>query len=145
MINMVSNRRMSFVTFYLENDEYGLDISQVLSIIDKPEIVKIPRSPDFIEGLINIRGEVLTVVNLRKKFKLPNAECEHIIIMKFKEKKFGVLVDKVSQTIHVEEKNLKKHLINGKIKNQYLDKVIIFEKKVIPILNLEKILPQFKT
>ncbi len=139
MIVMNKNQKITFVTFNLEDDEYGLDISQISAIIKKPKIVKIPKSPDFVEGLINVRGEVLTVISLRKKLNFPEADGEHIIVMNLGEKKFGMLVDRVNQMIHVEKKNLKTSSLSGKIKNQYLDRVAVVNKKIIIVLNPHKI------
>jgi purine-binding chemotaxis protein CheW len=63
-----------YLTFLLANEEYGLEILVVREIIGVMDITKVPQTPDFVEGVINLRGKVIPVIDLRVKFGLPRAE-----------------------------------------------------------------------
>ncbi len=63
-----------YLTFMLDNEEYGLEILKVREIIGMMDITKVPQTPDFVEGVINLRGKVIPVVDLRTKFGLSRAE-----------------------------------------------------------------------
>lgn len=65
---------MQLVIFSLGNEEYGVDIMQVKEIVTYKEPVKVPNTPKFVEGIINLRGEIIPIVNLKKRFNIPGEE-----------------------------------------------------------------------
>jgi len=74
-----------FVTFFMGNEIYGIDIYNTQEIIRVPEITPIPNSLDYVEGIINLRGDIIPVINLEKKFHIANPEeKKEIIIIKAK-------------------------------------------------------------
>jgi len=96
------------VTFRLGTEEFGIDIMMVQEIIRIPPITRVPQAPYYVEGVINLRGNVISVVNLRARFGLPNghfgAEEEsqnRIIVVKGKEREFGIRVDSVSEVLQL--------------------------------------------
>lgn len=91
------------VTFNL-GEEYGVPIRQVQEIVRVEGITRVPNSPSYMEGVINLRGRVLPVLNLRKRLKLPDAEIgkeARIVVTEVGNKVIGLLVDAVSQVIKV--------------------------------------------
>lgn len=97
------------VVFKLDKEEYGLDIIKVNGIEKYQEVVKVPNAPEYVEGMINLRGEVLPIVSLRKKFNLPNREIDdetRIIVVMTNEIKVGLLCDSVSEILNIEEEQI---------------------------------------
>jgi purine-binding chemotaxis protein CheW len=98
-----------FVIFSINNENFGVEIVQVKEIIKPMEIFKVPDTPAYIEGLINLRGKVHTVFNLRKKFHLPDKELDDntkIIIVNVNELMVGFIVDEVMEIIRVEDADI---------------------------------------
>jgi len=102
-----------YLTFKLASEEYGIALLKVKEIIGMMPLTKVPRTPDFIRGVINLRGTVIPVVELRRKFGMetvPDTEetCIIVVEMKTKEKKFamGILVDSVSEVLDIAGENI---------------------------------------
>ena len=92
------------VSFRLANEEYGVDIMRVQEIILVGQITCMPEVPDYICGLINLRGHVIPIVDLRRRFRLPVAENdEHtrIIVVNVKNQTIGIVVDAVNEVLRV--------------------------------------------
>src|SRR5262245_38497373 len=91
-------------TFQLGDEEYGVDVRVVQEIIRVGEITQVPRAPDFIKGVINLRGRIIPVVDLKRKLSLgfvePRRETR-IVVVKLKERLVGLLVDGASQVLKV--------------------------------------------
>ena len=98
------------ITFILGEEKYGLDILKVRELISFPEgLTRIPGMPDFIIGMFNLRGLVIPVMDLRKKFKMSSEERHEfsvIIIVEIDNKNIGLTVDSVSDVIFVKEDNI---------------------------------------
>ena len=98
------------ITFILGEEKYGLDILKVRELISFPEgLTHIPGMPDFIIGMFNLRGLVIPVMDLRKKFKMSSEERHEfsvIIIVEVDNKNIGLTVDSVSDVIFVKEENI---------------------------------------
>lgn len=92
------------VVFELANEHYGVEISTVESIIKMQEITRIPHSPSFVEGITNLRGLVLPVIDLRKRFGLEAQEISRdsrIMVVALGTMKVGMIVDAVSEVLRV--------------------------------------------
>jgi purine-binding chemotaxis protein CheW len=91
------------VVFKLGDEDYGIEIGQVREIIRKREITPMPRQPPYVEGVINVRGTIIPVVNLKKRFGLPldASKHPHTIIVESGDALIGMLVDAVSEVIRV--------------------------------------------
>ena len=97
------------VTFSLGSEEFGVDIMKVQEIIRIPPITRVPKAPDFIEGVINLRGNVIPVVNLRVRFGMPPGEetdLSRIIVLQIDNKIFGVRVDGVTEVMRLSEESI---------------------------------------
>ncbi len=94
------------VVFNLANEDYGVDIAAVDGIVKMQPITAVPRAPNFIEGITNLRGEVLPVIDLRKRFGLPPGETSketRIVNVEMDGIKVGMVVDAVSEVLRVPE------------------------------------------
>ncbi len=97
------------VVFTLANEDYGLDISAVESIIKLQPITAVPRASAFIEGITNLRGAVLPVVDLRKRFGMPaeeNTKDNRIVVVEVGSTTIGMIVDTVTEVLRVPRKNI---------------------------------------
>jgi purine-binding chemotaxis protein CheW len=93
-----------FLTFFLASEEYGLEILKVQEIIGLMPITRVPRTPPFVRGVINLRGKVISVVDLRLKFGMPEKEATSetcIIVVQSAGMEMGVMVDKVSEVLAI--------------------------------------------
>ena len=91
-------------TFFLASEEYGVDVRVVQEIIRVSEITQVPRAPDFIKGVINLRGRIIPVIDLKRKLGLGDVEPtrqSRIVVVKIKERLLGLLVDGASQVLKV--------------------------------------------
>lgn len=132
------------VIFGVNNQDFGVDINQV-NIIERPmEIFKIPNTPDYIAGLINLRGKVHTVFDLRKRFGLePKAfdESTKFIIANLNSSVIGFIVDEVKEIIHIEEENIENtpSILEG-LDRKFISGIAKSGDKVIMLLDLEETL-----
>ncbi|KPL71117.1 chemotaxis protein CheW [Leptolinea tardivitalis] len=97
------------VVFELADEHYGVDISTVESIIKMQEITRIPHSPSFVEGITNLRGLVLPVIDLRKRFGLEPVETSRdsrIMVVALGTVKVGMIVDAVSEVLRVPSESI---------------------------------------
>jgi purine-binding chemotaxis protein CheW len=95
---------LQLVTFGLGSEEYAVDILKVREINRPREITKIPNAPPYLDGVINLRGRVIPVINLRKNFSLPHRENDgrtRIMIMDMQGLTIGVVVDYVSEVLRI--------------------------------------------
>jgi purine-binding chemotaxis protein CheW len=91
-------------TFFLGREEYGVDVKLVQEIIRVSEITQVPRAPEFLKGVINLRGRIIPVVDLKRKLELGEVEvgrASRIVVVKIKERLIGLLVDGASQVLKV--------------------------------------------
>lgn len=97
------------VSFTLGDVEYGIDILLVHEILRIPEITRLPNAPSFIRGVINLRGNVIPVVDVRERFgfsKVETNDLSRIIVIETDGRLVGLFVDNVSQVIRISEKNI---------------------------------------
>lgn len=94
------------VIFELSKEQFGVEISTVESIIKMQTITKVPHAPVFIEGVTNLRGKVLPVIDLRKRFGMPQREItkdSRIVVVSIGETEMGMVVDGVSEVLTVSD------------------------------------------
>ena len=97
---------IQLVTFRIGEEEFGVDIVAVKEIIRLMQITMVPRAPEFIEGVINLRGKVIPVVNMRKRFnkgQVTPDSSTRIVVMELDQKIVGFLVDGVSEVLRIPE------------------------------------------
>ncbi len=132
------------VTFYLADEEYGVDVRLVQEIIRVAEITQIPRAPEFIKGVINLRGRIIPVVDLKRKLNLGDVEHTRqarIVVVKIKDRLLGLLVDGASQVLKVPVSTIEpapEEVVE--IDANYIRGVAKLEKRLIILVDLQKIL-----
>lgn len=132
------------VVFKLAEEDYGVNIEQVHTVEKVMPITRVPRAPHFVEGVINLRGEVVPVISLRKRLGLPEKpidESTHIVVVLVDGQMTGMLVDEISQvlTLPVDSIQPAEQVIGG-IKTGYLQGVGKWDDKLIVMMDLKRVL-----
>lgn len=136
-----------YVIFKLCKEEFGIDIMNVREIVQYQESVKVPNSPNFVEGIINYRGKVIPIVCLKKKFGMESSIKDantRIIVINLNDKQIGFLVDEASQTVRIDESNidLTPDIITG-VERKYITGVGKVGDRLIILIDLEKVLTDY--
>lgn len=129
-----------FLTFYLEDEIYGVNIFEVKEIIAMMNTTAVPKTPPYIKGVMNLRGNIIPVIDMRIKFDMPEKEPEMytaIVIINIEGKNIGFIVDKVEEVVSVEEGNISAPPEFGSsIDTKFISQMARFNEKVIMILDL---------
>ncbi|MDK2825151.1 MAG: purine-binding chemotaxis protein CheW [Methanolobus sp.] len=102
--NAAPEDMLQVVVFQLADEEFGIDIMSVKEIIRIPELVQIPQSPDYVEGVVNIRGDIIVALNISNIFNIENKENDHnsrIIVTELEDITVGIMVDSVSEVLRI--------------------------------------------
>jgi len=145
MLEKINNHKMrdKYLTFLLDDELYGLSIELVKEIIAPITITKIPKTPDFIQGVINLRGLIIPTVDLRLKFGMPQKEFDinsAIVIYEVDKMYIGFIVDQVEDVLLLKQE----HIVNTpnfgtNVDTSFIDKVVEVDENVIILLDLKKI------
>lgn len=135
---------IQFINFSVGDNVFGVEISQVYEIIKLQKMLKVPNTPPYIEGLINLRGKVLTIFNLRKRLGFTDngfdENCK-IIVVNYNDMAVGFTVDYVSEILRVPENNVESTPPSVKVvDNRFLSGVAKVEDKLILLLDLKTVL-----
>ena len=137
---------VQLIVFNLGDEEFGANIDQVREIIRTRLITPIPNSPDFIDGLTTVRGEIAVVIDLKNRFLLPankGMEEKHIIMTVQDKNIFGLIVDEVTEVLRISETEIKvtPELII-KVDINYVPGVLMLKDRLIIMLDLHKVLSE---
>ncbi len=137
---MVASRQLC--TFYLDNHFFGVDAQSVQEVIRYQEMTRVPLTPDCVSGLINLRGQIVTAIDMRKRFGLPERPTDKLpmnVVIRNDEGAVSLLVDQIGDVIEVSEddfetppetlRGLSRELVQGTYK---------LEGKLLMLLNSEK-------
>jgi len=132
------------IKFMVSDLTFGIEITQIHQILKPQEIFKVPNTPPFIEGLLNLRGRVLTVFNLRKRFSLPekaNDDNTKIIIVNMNDFLLGFIVDSVTEIVRVPDEDIEEPPPSLKgFDKKFLSGIGKVDEKIILLLDLTKVL-----
>jgi len=135
-----------YLTFDIEEETYGLFLKDSKEIIKTPKITNVPNTADHIIGVINLRGQVVPVVNLKKKLNLNKGEDESfkekkIIVTNIKDIIIGVLVDNVREVVTLNVDNIEEMTDSRRgLKEDFIEGVVNYDNDLLVIINVEKIL-----
>lgn len=140
----VAKNIIQLVSFFIDDVEYGVNILDVHDILRIPEITRLPNTPDFIRGVINLRGNVIPVIHARRRFGLKKGkitDLTRIIVIETNEKLAGLMVDSVHQVVRIPEEFVDppSDMIEG-ISDKYLKGIGRLKDRLIVILNIDHIL-----
>lgn len=149
MEDSYAGRIGKYLTFALGDEEYGLEILKVREIIGLMEITRVPRMPSYIRGVINLRGKVIPVIDLRRKFSMEEAEdtLETCVIVVFLgDMLMGVIVDRVSEVLDLPGEDIEETPDFGiSIDTQFILGVGKSGETVIMLLDIDKVLTEKET
>ena len=132
-----------FLTFFVDEEQYGIDISKIKEIIAPINITHIPKTPDFVKGVINLRGSIIPVVDVRLKFEMTARDMDMetaIIIYEVDKVSIGFIVDRVEDVLTLEDKDISEApKFGSNIDTSFIENVAEVDNDVIMLLNLEKI------
>lgn len=129
---------VQLVLFELEDETYAIEIHQVREIIKLIDITPVPRTPTFIRGIINLRGKIVIVTDIKERFNLKKSrQGTHIVIVDVDGNTFGIIVDDVSRVLRIMRDDIKEtpSIITEKIHAKYAKGVVILDDKLVILLD----------
>lgn len=131
------------LVFNINNELYGIDILKVQEILNFIQPTPIPNCPDYLKGIINLRGTIILVIDLRARFHFdspmdPN-NCV-IVVVAIGNKKYGLVVDSVSDVLTINEENIQEDIdIHSGIDNRYIMGLVKANEQMIILVNIDKV------
>jgi purine-binding chemotaxis protein CheW len=132
-----------FLTFYIADEDYGIAIRHVTEIIGIQKINEVPDMPDFVKGVINLRGRIIPVIDVRTRFLLPAREYDDrtcIIVVNIDENTIGLVVDKVNEVADIPDSNIEPPPSGRRKGNNYIFGIGKIENEVKILLDVTKLL-----
>lgn len=135
---------IQLVTFTIGLEEFAVDILRVQEIIRTMDITNVPRAPDFVEGVINLRGKVIPIVDLRRRFGLdsrPHDKHTRIIVIEIDVMIVGFVVDSVSEVLRIPSSTIEPPppVVSG-IESEYINGIGQLEERLLVLLDLDQLL-----
>jgi purine-binding chemotaxis protein CheW len=140
----LSGKTLQVVTFALGSEEYGVDIAQVQEINRMVTITHVPRAPQFMEGVINLRGQLIPIIDLRTRFGMQRSERTkntRIVVTEIGTKRIGMVVDSVSEVLRIPVEQIEDapDLVAG-IDTEYIRGVGKMGDRLIIMLDLRRVI-----
>ena len=144
-ITKQENELLQLVTFGIGEEEFGIDILKVQEIIRTMAITKVPNSPPYVEGVINLRGKVIPVIDLRSRFNMEYRSHDshtRIIVIELHGMIIGFVVDEVSEVLRIQSNTVEPPppVVSG-IESEYIKGVGKLDDRLLILLDLEKLIP----
>jgi len=141
-----TNEILQLVSFKIANEEFGVDILNVQEINKMTQITKVPNAPDFVEGVINLRGRVIPIIDLRTRLKLEKKQHDkdtRIIVVEISNKTVGFIVDAVNEVLRIPTSIIEPppQLATG-IDSDFIRAVGKLEDRLLILIDLEKVLTE---
>ena len=135
---------MKIVAFSLNGKEYAIDVRNVVSIEKMEQVTRVPHVPSYVKGVINLRGVITPIIDLRTRFDMEPADYNQntrIIIVTWEDKEVGLIVDEANDVINIQEKNIEPQPdVIGNIQQNYITGVVKIDDRLLIVLKLENIL-----
>ena len=134
---------LQLVSFHVEGEEFGLNILRVQEIIRVQQLTRVPNSPDFVDGVINLRGKVIPVVSLRKRFGLQPAEQDkqsRIVVVEVDGNVLGFMVDSVSEVLRIPVETVEPPPRLTKVEREYVSGVGKLDDRLLIMLDLDRLM-----
>ncbi len=133
---------MQVIVFSLNEKLFAIPTNKVSEITKSMPLIKVPNAPDWVEGLINLRGNVVTLINLSKILFIEDKLCYNsIIILNYEDDLLGLLVDEVEQVLNINEEQIQ---VLKKEDNQNIMGIVDINNKIIDVIDIEKLVEQIE-
>ena len=131
---------MQVVVFKLNDEQFAVETARVQSINDIMEITKVPRAPKHIRGLINLRGTIISLLDINMLLEVKKEERgqDNIIILQMENELVGITVDQVDEVLDIEEEIIEK--MYDEKKKAYVKGVINFKDRIVTLIDIDKLL-----
>ncbi|HBC97139.1 MAG TPA: chemotaxis protein CheW [Clostridium sp.] len=131
---------MQVVIFRLNNELFAVETAKVQSINNAMGITKVPKAPAYIKGLVNLRGNVISLLDINLLMDIPKSgKSENsIIILEMEDELVGVTVDQVDEVLDLDENIIEK--VNDEKKKAYIEGIINLDNRVVTLINIDKLL-----
>ena len=142
--NIGKNELIQLVSFKLDSEEYGIEVLKVREIIRMIPITHMPNSPSYVEGIINLRGKIIPVVSMRRKFGLmdqENSTQTRIVVMDISGELMGFIVDSVSEVIRISSSEIQPppNVVSGGFDQECITGVFNQADRLLVLLDLEQL------
>lgn len=138
------DREVQLVIFQLGREEFAVEVTQVREIIRMQDITRMPKAPSFVEGIINLRGQIIAVLDLAQRLNLEAADRgseTRIIVVEAGDVKVGMIVDSVSEVMRISEEEVEPSpALAADVEAVYLKGVVKQDNRLIILLDLTRIL-----
>jgi purine-binding chemotaxis protein CheW len=135
---------LKLIVFQLVDKEYAIPVDQVRSIEKLEHITRVPRTPSYVKGVINLRGVVTPIIDLRSRFDISSSEpteSTRVIIVGLEDKEVGLIVDAANDVLDVEREMIEPSPeVVGVVEAEYIGGVVKQNKRLLILLHLDKIL-----
>jgi purine-binding chemotaxis protein CheW len=139
-----NNPVIRWVTFRLENEKYGINVMQVQEVLRVTEIAPVPGAPEYVLGIINLRGNVVTVIDTRKRFGLESIDMDdstRIVIIESDGQVVGILVDSVAEVVDIRSSNVEQAPNVGTDESaKFIQGVSSIDGELLILIDLNKLL-----
>lgn len=136
--------QMQCVTFTLEEETYGIDVMLVQEVLREIEVAPVPGAPHYVTGIINLRGNVVSVIDARNRFGLPSRESTdltRIIVIEVQQHIIGILVDSVAEVVDIKRSEIETAPnVGTDDTSKYIDGVVSQGDKLLILVDLNKLL-----
>ena len=144
LVEAVEDPVVQWVTFRLDGETYGINVMQVQEVLRMTEIAPVPGAPDYVIGIINLRGNVVTVIETRKRFGLMPAEADdstRIVIIESDNNIVGILVDSVAEVVNLRDSQIETAPnVGNDESSKYIQGVFSREEDILILVDLNKFL-----
>jgi len=142
------SRLHQIVVFKIGREEYGLSIDQIKEVVITPTITRMPQAPLFVRGLANIRGNIIAILDLEKKFGIQGANEEdqggnqYTLVIESEEYKMGILVKEVPNTLSISSSNIESTVFTGdqQTDRSYITGIVKLDKRLIIMIDIFKVI-----
>ena len=134
-----------YIIFKLNDEKFAADINHIASISEYASITPVPSGPAYVDGILNLRGDIIPVINLKKRFKMADDKMKErrILIARKGDTLIGFLVDDASQSMTVQGDNiLSPPLIAIHRENAYISEVCVYNDELIIVIDLDRVLSE---
>jgi len=140
------NENKQYVVVVLDQEQFGIDIQQIETIIRMRDITRVPQAPFFIKGVVNLRGDIIPVMSLRLKFGLDSDEYSHntrIVIIKTEEHCIGMIVDEVREVVEFSQESIEtiQRLAIGS-EQKWIQGVGKTDQQIVTLLNINTLMEE---
>lgn len=137
---------LQWVTFQLENETYGVDVMVVKEVLKFQDIAPVPGAPDYVMGIINIRGTVISVINTRRRFGLPDRDSDdntRIVIIEIGRHIVGIVVDSVAEVVYLKRSQIETPpQVNKDDSARFIQGVCHRDDQLLILVELDKLLTE---